>query len=742
MLRQGFWHRFCNNYPEHEKNINKKGVDSSRDFFVKKFREERNFTMEREKLGAIGKRKVFSSFITTLVMMFLFMMPSGADAAGMLIADGGLGGILEITEHDVHVTVNNGIAVTHVTQVFRNTENRQVEALYTFPVPKGASVANFSMWINGKEVVGEVLEKNRARKIYNSYKRKRRDPGLLEQVDYKSFEMRIFPINAGAEQKVQITYYQELDFDYDRATYVYPLATVTRRDIDSRTTGKFAINMDVKSAVPIVEIESPSHGSEFVIARHSDSYILASLEASGGSLTSDVIVSYAISRPKTGVDIITSRQPGEDGYFLMTLTAGKELEELDGGMDYLFLLDISGSMGNAGKLIVSKNSLGAFIDELEDNDRFEVMTFNVSPNTLFGELRSGTPEMKEEARAFMSTQQARGGTVLAPAMTTAYKYGDPDRTLNVVILSDGMTEQAERQTLMKLIRSRPGFARVFCIGIGNEVNRPLLEQMAADSGGLAAFISSGDNFRRQAKAFRRKLMHPAAADLQIGFAGIRVYDVEPEVLPNLYFGSPVRVYGRYSGKGEATLTIKADVRGKELRQSDTMFFPGNDPANPEIERMWAWNRIDRLLKNADSTSSRGKVIDEVVRLGEGYSIVTEYTSFLVLENDEEYKRWKIQRRNSLRLGRDRNAEAQRRRQLDTIRNKAMADIGPRITTEKLLAPKAPTKQKVVSAHKTVVRKPVPQQRQSRDFDFGTGSGPVGPLFIGIAYWIRRRKLKK
>ena len=113
-----------------------------------------------------------------------------------------------------------------------NTENRMVEALYTFPVPKGASVSNFSMWIGGKEMIGEVVEKERAREIYESYKQTRRDPGLLEQVDYKRFEMRIFPIPAGAEQRVKLTYYQELDTDHDWATYVYPLATVSRPGID------------------------------------------------------------------------------------------------------------------------------------------------------------------------------------------------------------------------------------------------------------------------------------------------------------------------------------------------------------------------------------------------------------------------------------------------------------------------------------------------------------------------------
>ena len=162
-----------------------------------------------------------------------------AGAAGLLIADGGFGGVLEIKEQNVHVTINNGIAVTEIDQVFVNTEDRIVEALYTFPVPKGASVSNFSMWIGGKEMIGEVVEKERAREIYESYKQTRRDPGLLEQVDYKRFEMRIFPIPAGAEQRVKLTYYQELDTDHDWATYVYPLATVSRRghrSTDARAT--------------------------------------------------------------------------------------------------------------------------------------------------------------------------------------------------------------------------------------------------------------------------------------------------------------------------------------------------------------------------------------------------------------------------------------------------------------------------------------------------------------------------
>ncbi|MEO1998133.1 MAG: VIT and VWA domain-containing protein, partial [Planctomycetaceae bacterium] len=496
-----------------------------------------------------------------------FGLGNSAQAAGLLVADGGFGGVLKIEEHAVRVVVNNGIAVTRVTQVFRNTENRQVEALYTFPVPQEASVSNFSMWINGQEMVGEVLEKKRAREIYESYKRKRRDPGLLEQTDYKTFEMRIFPIAAGAEQRVEITYYQELNFDHDRATYVYPLATSTRKGLDSRTTGKFALTLEAKSEVPIVATDSPSHTDDFVIVNHTPEYMQASLETRAGDLNRDVVLSYQISRAQTGLDIITSKPKGTDGYLCLTVTAGEELSPQDRGMDYVFILDVSGSMAHDGKMRLSRESIGSFVDELGAQDRFEVIAFNVALSKLFGQLQPWTDDAKQQSRTFLRSQKARGGTVLHPAVTTAYQYGDPDRQLNVIILSDGMTEQQEQAELLQLIAERPGNAKVFCIGVGNEVNRPLLNQLATDAGGLASFISHGDNFDRQAQAFRRKLTRPVASDVRINFGGVDVYDVVPKVLPNLYHGSPVRLYARYRGTGLAEIQIQAEVNGTPLNQT-------------------------------------------------------------------------------------------------------------------------------------------------------------------------------
>ena len=336
-----------------------------------------------------------------------------ANAAGMLIADNGLGGQLEIKQHDVRVTINNGIAVTQVEQVFLNKENRVVEALYTFPVPNDASVSNFSMWINGREMVGEVVEKKRAREIYDSYKQKRRDPGLLEQVDYKRFEMRIFPIAAGAEQRVSITYSQELDYDHDTATFVYPLATVATSRGQQQNAARFTLSLEAKSEVPIVDMNSPSHGDEFAVAKHSDQYWQASLERRQGDLSRDLVVVYKTERARTGVDLVASKHKEEDGYFLLTLTAGAELEGPTFGSDYVFVLDVSGSMADDGKLATSRRSIEHFIAALDEQDQVELVTFNIQSTTLFGSLRRATAETRKLAEEFLTSQRASGGTPAA-----------------------------------------------------------------------------------------------------------------------------------------------------------------------------------------------------------------------------------------------------------------------------------------------------------------------------------------
>ena len=266
---------------------------------------------------------------------------------------------------------------------------------------------------------------------------------------------------------------------------------------------------------------------------------------------------------------------------------------------------------------------------------------------------------------------------------------------------------------------------------------------------MSAFLSPGDNFARQAQAFRRKLTRPVGTDLQIDFGGIKTSDIEPKVLPNLYHGAPIRIYGRYQGSGEAQVSVRGSVNGVELKQTARLEFPKQDLANPEIDRMWAWHRIDGLLKQADRSGSRRDFTGEIVRLGEGYSIATEYTSFLVLENDAEYQRWKITRNNSLRTTRDRKAQELVRAQFDTIRNKAVANLGPQQEPPTLAVASSsanpnintpPSAAQPSPRQNPAQASPAPE-RSRHSFDFGVGSGPVGPLFLGLLLCLRRVKRK-
>ncbi len=699
------------------------------------------------------------SCVIAAATLLAFAAAQTASAAGLLVSEGGFGGVLEIKQQDVRVTINNSIAVTQIDQIFVNTENRQVEALYTFPVPREASVSNFSMWIGGKEMIGEVVEKERAKQIYESYKRQRRDPGLLEQVDFKQFEMRIFPIPAGAEQRVRIEYYQELNVDHDWATYVYPLATDVRgKQLDTRVKGRFSMNVDVKSEVAIKELRCESHADDFVVVSHQPNYAQAAMELVEGDLSRDIVMAVQTKRPRTGLDVVTSHPSGEDGYFMMTLTPGDDLSSTMEPMDYVFLLDISGSMAHDDKLAISRQSAVAFIDSLGPEDRFDCLAFNLAPTPLFKEMQSADQGNLDKAKDFFANQRARGGTVLQPALSAAYGYRDDDRPLNVVLLSDGMTEVGEQAELLRLIQSRPDGVRVFCIGVGNEVNRPLLEQMANQAGGLAAFVSTEDSFERQAHLMRQKLVRPAIEDLVVQFDGASVKDVEPQLLGDIFYGTPLRMFGRYGAGGSTIVTLSGKVQGGPWKQTVDMALPQSDEGNSEIERMWAQKRVGRLLSS--ERAGNGSQRDEIVRLCEGYSIVSPYASMLVLENDAEYKRWKIEQRNAIRVQRDRRSREVVQQKLADMRRRA--GEGFELNREqKLVSTQSQSKSTPAAPTQTQPNTPPSQpntqsSRPNRGIDLdvsfprgGGGGGAIDPVTAmltlstaGAAAMAHRRRRRK
>jgi Ca-activated chloride channel family protein len=286
-----------------------------------------------------------------------------------------------------------------------------------------------------------------------------------------------------------------------------------------------------------------------------------------------------------------------------------------------------------------------------------------------------------------------------------------------------MTEQSGQAELVRLIEQSPNGTRVFCVGVGNEVNRPLLSQLADQAGGLSAFLSRGDDFRQQAEAFRRKLTRPAATNLQLTFDGGDVYDVTPEALPSLYHGVPLRIYGRYRQPGAMRLKLEGDILGAAFEHEAELQLPRMEANNPQIERMWASCWVEAYLRDARAageTDSQSPRIEKVIRLCEEYSIVSEYASFIVLENDAEYRRWKIERRNAIRIDRDRTAAQRATEQLARLRERAAESTGPQLASaEQPAAEQATDVLSRIAPQAPAVNGNSPQPN-SNSTDFGPG----------------------
>ena len=238
------------------------------------------------------------------------------------------------------------------------------------------------------------------------------------------------------------------------------------------------------------------------------------------------------------------------------------------------------------------------------------------------------------------------------------------------------------------------------------------------------------------RRFAASSLRPAATNVKIRFEGGDVYDLEPPTLPNLFHGQPIRLYGRYRNSGPAKVNIQAEIQGSPLDQTVSVDLPKSEEANPQIDRMWASHRVSRLMdenRAAGSESHR----DEIVRLCEGYSIVSQYASFLVLENDAEYQRWQIERRNATRVQRDRAAQVALRKQLDRLRNEALEPGGTaqrrgrpggRLRLQATRSPRSPRRFPRTPC-------PLPPAAPSRGWDIqmprggGGGGGAIDPFTV-------------
>lgn len=644
---------------------------------------------------------------------------SGASAAGLLKPINGGDNPIHIKSHHVQVTINNGFSRTEVDQVFVNEGASDLEALYSFPVPRQASLSELSLWIDGREAVGEVLEKERARKVYEDQKASGNDTGLAEKDDYKTFTINVYPVRAGADTRVRLVYYQPLEIDLNVGRYVYPLAEggvdeerIAFWSVDDVVQESFSFDLVLKSAVPVQDLRVPGYMNTAQISKQQEGetggeiYTVRIASEEGGSLSEDIVCYYRLDDTTPArLELIPYRaSPDEEGTFMVVVTPGASLRRITEGTDWTFVLDTSGSM-SGDKISTLADGVARVLGKMSANDRFRIVTFSDSARDFTGGYITATPDNVSAAIAQVQGIHANGGTNLYDGLKTGIKRLDDDRTTGIILVTDGVANIGDTREAAFLDLLRQYDIRLFTFVIGNSANRPLLNKIARESGGFAMNICSCDDIVGRIIQAKAKVLHENMHDVQLTFHGERVSEITPAKIGNLYLGQQLVVFGKYTGSGPVDIEMTARISGAEHSWSCLADLPETDTDNPEIERLWALSAIEDRMEVIRETGETSSLREDIVAVGTQYSLVTDYTSMVVV-SEQEQENLGIQGTNKQRVERER--KAQKQRSGSPVRS-YRAD-NPNNGGGMFNGASSP----------------------------GIGSGPVGPLGLLFAFWLRRR----
>ncbi len=539
---------------------------------------------------------------------------------------------LEVKYHRVNVEISEQSAVTYIDQEFYNPTRARLEGYYIFPIPEGAVIKKFSMYINGTETQAELLNAQKARRIYEDIVRKSLDPALLEYTDRGIFRARIFPIEPGSTKRVKISYSQLLEKDNKTVEYVYPLNT---EKFSAKLLKDVSVNIDIKTKGILRNIFSTTHEAEYI--RKDDHHAKVSWQAANVKPDIDFILYYNTDDSGIGMSLLTYRKD-KTGHFFLSLspgfTSGNEISE----KDITFVLDTSGSM-KGEKLEQAKKALTYCVDNLNRNDRFQIVRFSTEAEKLFTSLSKADKASLQEAQAFINDLTATGGTNIEEALSLALP-GKPDasRSHMIIFITDGkptVGETDENKLLKKIVKANKSNARIFTFGIGYEINTHLLDRITLETKAFRNYITPGESIDKKISGFYNKVQSPVLTSLKLTFDNIRTSRTYPKELPDLFGDSSLVVLGEYSGHGKSKIVLEGTVNGKNRIFEYTAEFPEKDTGNDYIPTLWAARHVGYLLDQVRLNGEDRELIDEITETARKYGIVTPYTSYLILEDEME-----------------------------------------------------------------------------------------------------------
>ncbi len=535
--------------------------------------------------------------------------------------------------HKVTIAIEDQVAVTHVEQTFRNHTDRPLEATYVFPLPKGASLDHFSMWVDGKEVKGEIIEAAKAREVYTEIVRRTQDPGLLEYLGNNLAQLKAFPIAAHGDQKVALSFQNIAANENGTVEYIYPLKTDGRA---TATLEDFSITATIKSQHGVANVYSPTHG--ITLKRTNDKEVTVNFDQNQAVFDKDFQLFYATGDKDVGLTILTHRPiAAEDGYFTMLLTPKVEIpKEYVVPRDMVLVLDTSGSMRGV-KMEQARKALKYCLDHLGPTDRFALINFSTTVNKYRGALLDSTPEQVGEAKKWVEKLQATGGTAINDAMATAlaYRGEDAGRSFNVVFFTDGQPTIGETDTdkiLKNIAAKNTANTRIFTLGVGDDVNATFLDAIADDTRALVTYVRPAEDIEDKIAGLYTKISNPVLTNLKITATNdISFSEIFPTSLPDLFHGGQLVVMGRFSGKGPSAIKLEGLIGTEKKEFAYDVTFP--DKTNDDrafVEELWARRKVGFMLDQIRANGQKPELVTEVTALAKKYGITTPYTSYLIV----------------------------------------------------------------------------------------------------------------
>ena len=566
------------------------------------------------------------------ILLIALALPAAAMAQGFLIPTDRSVQPLSIQYQRVEIDIREQMAVTRVEQAFANHTGRVLEATYIFPVPEGATVADFEMTVNGRTVHGEILERDRARQIYQDIVRRMRDPGLLEHLGDNLFQASVFPIQPGSSQKIAITLHQIVGCDAGICSYVYPLDSGRRA---GRTDEDFTLTARIRSATPIRSVYSPTH--EIAVSREDDHRATAGIEHENFLLDRDFELIYTLSSQDIALSLLSSNPEGQDGFFLLLVSPGVQAAVDAMPKDITFVIDTSGSMAG-GKLVHAQNALRFCLANLSPEDRFNIVRFSSDVSRMSETLLFAAPENIRQANRFVDSLRAIGGTNIDEALGMALAiHEDPgERPHMIVFLTDGLPTVGERDVrtiAQRAVEHNRRGSRIFAFGIGDRVNTNLLDSLARDNGGVSRYVRPDQEIELAVSSFYAKVARPVMSGLEMDFGGSRAYDIYPPRLPDLFAGDQLVILGRYRRAGDHVVSLSGTYKNARQTVENEVAFRGEEDDRHFIERMWATRKVGYLLEQIRLNGEDAELVDEIVSLSTKYGIVTPHTSYLIVEEE-------------------------------------------------------------------------------------------------------------